>query len=160
MEQALHGHEGSMPLHLLRQRAEQHQGRTGASPALRMAFVGSLSGFGGSLMTPASFLTSIEWGGDFVMAVLALGVAVALVGVGFRWPSWKVLLLVAAACALPVLAFDALWLSGLIDYCEATPANPDPCDPGPIPASLSLTFLPFVLLLVAAGIAMGARRRV
>jgi len=99
--------------------------------------------------------SSIEWGGDVLVAAAVVAIAVGLTAYGYAWPRWRALGILAVLWATPLLISDALYFGFDVEtlpYC----GEPD-CDPGPLPASLGLAALPVALGLAAAG--LKARRR-
>lgn len=102
-------------------------------------------------------LDDVEWSGDFLDALLALGIAVALIAYGFAWGRWRALGVLVTALAVPLIVSDVLYFGADVDplgwYCE-----PDECDPGPLPASFGLLLLPAALGMAASGVALRRRR--
>lgn len=100
-------------------------------------------------------LQGVEWGGDVVSGVALAAIGAALVAFGYAWGRRRALAVLAAAWAIPLVGADLVYFGldiNLPGYC----GEPD-CDPGPIPMTILLLFLPLGLALVAGGVA--ARRR-
>jgi hypothetical protein len=108
-----------------------------------------------STAMPPAVLQDVEWGGDVVSGVVLVAFGVALVAFGYAWGRWRALAVLAAVWTIPLAAADLLYFGldvNLLGYC----GEPD-CDPGPIPMTVLLLFLPVGLTLAGGGVA--ARRR-
>jgi hypothetical protein len=86
---------------------------------------------------------SIEWNGDFLVAVAIVVLLAAGIALGFAVPRWRVALYLWVACVAVVLIQQALWTddparSGIDDLAPAT----------------LLPLTPLVMLLPALGIAV------
>jgi hypothetical protein len=103
-------------------------------------------------------LDDVEWGGDFVFGVVLVGLALAVVAFGFGWGRWRALAVLAAVWTVPLVLSDALYFGSGANpfgfYC-----GEPKCDPGPLPATLIIFWLPGALVLSGAGIALRKRRR-
>lgn len=104
---------------------------------------------------PLAVLQDVEWVGDVVSGVVLAAIGAAVVAFGYAWGRWRALAVLAAVWAIPLIAADLLYFGldiNLLGYC----GEPD-CDPGPIPMTVLLLFLPVGSALAASGVA--ARRR-
>jgi hypothetical protein len=94
--------------------------------------------------------------GDLANGALISLAVVALVALGFAVGRWRVLGVLAGVVVLALVGSDALYFGlgvNLAGYC-----GEPRCDPGPLPLSLGLLFLPAVLALAALGVALRRRR--
>ena len=94
--------------------------------------------------------------GDAITGVLMTAAGIGLVGLGYLVGRWRVLIAVAVVIAVPLILSDVLYFGADVDlpgYC-----GEPKCDPGPIPMSIMLLFLPAILGLTALGV-LGRRRR-
>ena len=107
-------------------------------------------------LRPHAPLDDVEWGGDAVTALVLVLLGLAFFALGFAWGRRRAIVLVALVLAVPTVALDALYFGAGVDlpgYC----GEPE-CDPGPIPASLGLAFLPVPLALTTLGVALRRSR--
>ena len=110
-----------------------------------------------SPLLPHALLDDVEWGGDAVTALVLVLLGLAFFALGFAWGRRRAIVLVALVLAVPTVALDALYFGAGVDlpgYC----GEPE-CDPGPLPASLALAFLPVPLALTTLGVALRRLRR-
>ena len=96
-------------------------------------------------------LDDIEWGGDFVTGVVLVGLALALFAYGFRWGRWRALGVLAAVWVVPLIAADVLYFGFGVNAFGSYCGEPE-CDPGPLPATLLVVYLPVALALSGMGV--------
>jgi hypothetical protein len=108
------------------------------------------------LMVVLALLEDVEWEGDFVTGVVIVAFGFALAAYGFRWGRWRALTVLAAVWSFPLVASDVLYFGFGVDLLGIYCGEPV-CDPGPLPATLVMFYLPVALALTGAGVAL--RRR-
>src|SRR4051812_33603635 len=104
----------------------------------------------GGAASAVGALDDVEWRGDFVEAIEVVAFSFALIAVGFAWPSGRTLAGGSLLFSTPLVALDLLYFVlgiNLAGYC-----GEPKCDPGPIPLSVMLMALPFLLILMWIGI--------
>jgi hypothetical protein len=99
-------------------------------------------------------LSTIE-SGDMLTGIGLVVAAASIVVYGFVWGRWRALIPLAVVWTVPLILADLLYFGFGVEtvrYCgEPT------CDPGPLPASLGILFLPIGLALCSVGVVL--RRR-
>jgi hypothetical protein len=102
-----------------------------------------------------ALLEDVEWGGDVVNGLVIALIGGGLISFGYAWGGSRAIYAMAALLTIPLVASDVLYFGfgvNLLGYC-----GEPKCDPGPIPVTLGLVFLPPALVLTWVGVVI--RRR-